>query len=156
MSTESLVCWKCGATLDEVPMPLSRLAECLSCRAELHVCRMCRFYDVSLAQDCSEPMADEVKEKGRANFCEYLEPDVDAFDPPAPSEMMPGSVTSCTRLAAMAASTALPPARPTSAPASAEICELDATATRVMATGGYRQTSWSPAPRPGSANARTD
>ena len=83
MSTESLVCWKCGASLDEVPMPLSRLAECLSCRAELHVCRMCRFYDVSLAQDCSEPMAEEVKEKGRANFCEYFEPDADAFNPSA-------------------------------------------------------------------------
>ncbi len=84
MSTESLLCWKCGASLDEVPMPLSRLAECLSCRAELHVCRMCRFYNVSLAQDCSEPMAEEVKDKGRANFCEYFEPDPDAFDPSAP------------------------------------------------------------------------
>lgn len=82
MATELLVCWKCGASLDEVPMPLSRLAECLSCRAELHVCRMCRFYDVSLAQDCAEPIAEEVKEKGRANFCEYFEPRPDAFESP--------------------------------------------------------------------------
>jgi len=75
----SLVCWKCGAGLDEVPQPLSKYAECLACRAELHVCRMCRFYDTSVAQACREPMADEVKDKTRANFCDYFEPRPDAW-----------------------------------------------------------------------------
>ena len=78
MQTENLVCWKCGASLDEVPKPISRYAECLECRAELHVCRLCRFYDTSVAQDCREPMADEVKDKTRANFCEFFEPRADA------------------------------------------------------------------------------
>ena len=79
MPTENLVCWKCGASLDEVPKPISRYAECLTCRVELHVCRLCRFYDTSVAQDCREPMADEVKDKTRANFCEFFEPRADAF-----------------------------------------------------------------------------
>lgn len=79
MPTQSLVCWKCGASLDEVPLPIGRSAECLACRSELHVCRLCRFYDVTLAQDCSEPMAEEVKDKTRANFCELFEPRPQAY-----------------------------------------------------------------------------
>jgi len=78
----SLVCWKCGCGLDEVPQPLSRYAECLGCRAELHVCRMCRFYDTRVAQACREPMAEEVKDKTRANFCDYFEPRPDAYAGP--------------------------------------------------------------------------
>lgn len=75
----SIVCWKCGAALTGVPMPLSRLSECLSCHAELHVCRMCRFYDPHKAESCAEERADPPKDKQRANFCEYFEPRGDAF-----------------------------------------------------------------------------
>ena len=88
MGNEPLVCWKCGASLDEVPFPLSRYAECLACRSELHVCRMCRFYDVRLAQDCAEPIAEEVKDKTRANFCELFEARPAAF---SPGEDSPGA-----------------------------------------------------------------
>lgn len=79
MQVEQLVCWKCGASLEEVPMPLSRLSECLACRSELHVCRMCEFHDPKLAQACSEPMAEEVKEKTRANFCDFFVPATEAY-----------------------------------------------------------------------------
>ncbi len=81
MARLSLVCWKCGIDLDDVPQPLSRYAECPGCRSELYVCRMCRFYDPAVAQSCREPMADEVKDKTRANFCDYLEPRPDAWQP---------------------------------------------------------------------------
>jgi len=81
MSAAGLVCWKCGESLDEVPTPLSRYAVCLSCRTELHVCRMCRFYDVTAAQSCKEPMVEEVKDKTRANFCELFQPRPDAYQP---------------------------------------------------------------------------
>jgi len=70
---EALVCWKCGASLSELSLPLLRTEECRACRAELHVCRMCRFYDTSKAKSCSEPVADEVQDKTRANFCGYFE-----------------------------------------------------------------------------------
>jgi len=66
------VCWKCGALLSDLSLPLSRTAECRACRAELHVCRMCRFYDTSKAKYCAEPIADEVHDKTRANFCGYF------------------------------------------------------------------------------------
>ena len=69
---DSLVCWKCGAPLADLSLPLLRTEECRACRAELHVCRMCRFYDTSKAKSCSEPIADEVQDKQRANFCGYF------------------------------------------------------------------------------------
>ncbi len=74
MSDKDLFCWKCGGAVKEIPLPLSRRAECLNCGAELHVCRMCRFYDRSVANACREPVAEPVAEKTRANFCGYLEP----------------------------------------------------------------------------------
>lgn len=70
----ALVCWKCGASLEAYTLPFSRTDECRACRAELHVCRMCRFYDRSKAKSCAEPVADEVQDKTRANFCGYFEP----------------------------------------------------------------------------------
>jgi hypothetical protein len=73
--TDQLVCWRCGVALDrDLPMPLARRAECRGCGAELHVCRMCRFYDRSVAKSCREPVADEVQDKERANFCGWFTP----------------------------------------------------------------------------------
>ena len=69
---EVLVCWRCGASLADLSLPLSRTDECRACRAELHVCRMCRFYDTNKAKSCAEPIADEVQDKTRANFCGYF------------------------------------------------------------------------------------
>lgn len=68
-----IVCWKCGAGLKAVPQPFGRRAECLACHAELHVCRMCRHYDTGKAKQCREPMAEEVKDKTRANFCDWFQ-----------------------------------------------------------------------------------
>lgn len=82
MSEPSLVCWKCGAPLAELPLPLSRYAECAACRAELHVCRMCEFYDPGVANACREPVADPVRDKTRANFCGYFQIRSNAYRPP--------------------------------------------------------------------------
>ncbi|MGB9429229.1 MAG: hypothetical protein WCC11_05035 [Gammaproteobacteria bacterium] len=79
MITDNLVCWKCGASLKDVPMPLSRLSECLVCHAELHVCRMCGYYDPRKAESCAEQRADPPQDKQRANFCEYFEARTQAF-----------------------------------------------------------------------------
>lgn len=73
MNRLTLVCWKCGASLEALGLPFSRTDECRACRAEVHVCRMCRFYDTGKAKGCAEPVADEVRDKERANFCGYFE-----------------------------------------------------------------------------------
>ncbi len=78
---ELLVCWKCGELIEDVPFPLSRLETCRACHAELHVCKLCEFYDTHVADQCSEPIADFVKEKERANFCDYFKPKPGVYIP---------------------------------------------------------------------------
>lgn len=72
MSLENFVCWKCGASLADEPLPLARAAECRGCHTDLHVCKLCEFYDVRVANACREPIADRVVNKERANFCGYF------------------------------------------------------------------------------------
>ena len=74
------VCWRCGADLADLTPPLSRSDECPSCRSQLHVCRMCCYYDPRVTKACREDDAEEVREKDRANFCDYFRLADDAFD----------------------------------------------------------------------------
>lgn len=71
--SDELVCWKCGANLEDLPQPLGRRAECPACGVELHVCKLCRHFDTAKAKQCRELAADEVKNKTRANFCEWFQ-----------------------------------------------------------------------------------
>jgi len=82
-----LVCWKCGAALAELSLPLRRLDECPRCHAELHVCRMCADYDTSVAKHCREPTAEEVSDKTQANFCDFFKPRAGAYTPPDTAAM---------------------------------------------------------------------
>jgi hypothetical protein len=81
MPAPALDCWKCGAPLVDLPLPVGRNEYCRACRAEIHVCRMCRFYDLSKARHCAEPVAEPVQYKERANFCGYFEPVAGRFRP---------------------------------------------------------------------------
>jgi hypothetical protein len=75
----SLVCWKCGNSLADLSLPLRRLDECKKCGAELHVCKLCEFYSIAVAKHCRETIAEEVKDKERANFCDYFKPVPNAY-----------------------------------------------------------------------------
>jgi hypothetical protein len=77
--TEPLVCWKCGGPLAALPLPLARLADCPACHAELHACRLCRFYDPRVEGQCREERAEDVREKERANFCDWFKPRAGAY-----------------------------------------------------------------------------
>jgi hypothetical protein len=81
LNTEAagLVCWKCGASLAALTLPLRRLEECPKCHSELHVCRLCIDYDTGVAKHCREPTAEEVREKTRANFCDFFKPRAGAY-----------------------------------------------------------------------------
>ena len=74
-----LQCWKCGAALAALSLPLRRLEECPSCRAELHVCRLCVQFDRQAYQQCREPTVEEVRDKTRANFCDHFKPKAGAY-----------------------------------------------------------------------------
>jgi hypothetical protein len=75
----NLVCWKCGADLTALTLPLSRRDECRQCGADLHVCRMCTQFDERVAKKCREELAEEVNDKSRANFCDYFSPRPQAY-----------------------------------------------------------------------------
>ncbi len=82
VSPHGLTCWKCGASLEALTLPLRRLEECKACRSELHVCRMCVEYDTRVAKHCREPTAEEVRDKIQANFCDHFKPKVGAYTAP--------------------------------------------------------------------------
>ena len=66
-------------SLADYTLPLRRLEECRKCGAELHVCKMCEWYSTAVAKHCRETIAEEVKDKERANFCDYFKPRPDAY-----------------------------------------------------------------------------
>jgi hypothetical protein len=68
-----LYCWRCGASLAELPVPLGRTVTCPACEADLHACRMCRFHDPGMTRGCREPMAEPLQERTRANFCDWFQ-----------------------------------------------------------------------------------
>ena len=74
-----LACWSCGYSTAEHPMPLSAYAECASCNAQLHACRMCRHWNPGLRTGCNETRAEDVSVRESANFCEWFFLNRDAF-----------------------------------------------------------------------------
>ncbi len=76
-----LQCWKCGSPLPEMRFPFSRYEECTVCKADLHVCRLCREYDPALADNCREDRAEYTLDKEKANFCDYFRPRSGAYQP---------------------------------------------------------------------------
>ena len=76
----SLHCYRCGASLDALTLPLARLDECPKCRAQLHVCRMCTRFAPRLPKGCTEEDAPDVRDKKSANFCDYFKPNAKAYD----------------------------------------------------------------------------
>lgn len=65
-------CFNCSAELSFGFTP-GRREECPKCGADVHVCRNCKNYDKNAYNECREPQADVVKEKDRANFCDYFQ-----------------------------------------------------------------------------------
>ena len=78
--SDALQCYRCGASLEALSLPLTRLDECPQCHVYLHCCRMCSFYDPAVAEQCREDDAEEVRDKERANFCDYFKPVAGTFD----------------------------------------------------------------------------
>lgn len=75
----SLSCYRCGASLAALSLPLSRQDTCPECRAELHVCRMCTQFAPGRSPACSNEDAEEVRDDRRANFCDYFVPSEAAY-----------------------------------------------------------------------------
>lgn len=68
-----MVCHNCGREI-KVIGKFARTDECPHCSADIHCCKNCRFFDPGKNNQCSEPAAEYVKDKLKANFCDYFEP----------------------------------------------------------------------------------
>ncbi len=68
-----LKCFNCGELLS-FPDKVGRREECPKCRSDVHCCRNCRFYDPKVYNECREPQAEVVREKDRANHCDFFQP----------------------------------------------------------------------------------
>ena len=76
-----LVCWRCGTSLKDMPKPLIRLAQCKACGADLHVCRLCKFYNPNHFEKCDHELAEPAREVDIANFCHYFRLKPGAYNP---------------------------------------------------------------------------
>jgi len=70
---KKVVCFSCQHELS-FEGSVGRQDVCPECQAYVHCCRNCRFYDPSVYNECSEPMAERVVDKEQANYCDYFEP----------------------------------------------------------------------------------
>jgi hypothetical protein len=75
----TLYCWQCGHKLEDLPLPISRHANCQQCYEVLHCCRFCIHYDKTAHDDCQEDKSEPPHNKESANFCEYFKPNASAF-----------------------------------------------------------------------------
>lgn len=69
----SLSCFQCSTAIS-FSGNLSFREECPQCRADAHVCKNCEFHDLKVYNECKETSAEVVREKDRANRCEYFQP----------------------------------------------------------------------------------
>lgn len=65
-------CFHCQKALS-IHQKVGLREECPFCGADLHVCKNCRFFDPQVYNECRENSAEVVREKERANFCDYFE-----------------------------------------------------------------------------------
>lgn len=64
-------CHSCKKSLS-LDRSVGRRDVCPFCKADIHCCLNCRFYDRTAPKRCNEPVAESVKEKAKANFCNYF------------------------------------------------------------------------------------
>ncbi|MEO0420796.1 MAG: hypothetical protein AAF184_00560 [Pseudomonadota bacterium] len=77
---EPYVCWRCGEQLPFALLPLTHLARCPHCRADLHACRLCRHHDRTRLNECRHERADPPNDRTQANYCTYFRPRLHAFE----------------------------------------------------------------------------
>lgn len=71
-----MICHHCGREVQLIGK-IARADECPHCQRDLHCCKNCRFFDPGKSKQCRESQADYVREKDRANFCDYFQPNRD-------------------------------------------------------------------------------
>lgn len=66
-----IMCYHCGYTYKDNEK-IFRLTVCPECGRDAHVCLNCTFYAPGKQHDCRETIDTAVREKDKANFCDYF------------------------------------------------------------------------------------
>lgn len=66
---ETVKCAMCGA---KVASSVTAESTCLKCKAELHSCRQCTYFDPSARFECSKPITARIVNKNARNVCELF------------------------------------------------------------------------------------
>ncbi|CAG1000892.1 hypothetical protein MYXO_03003 [Myxococcaceae bacterium] len=69
-------CFACGRGIETLAGDRIGLRDSCSCGADLHVCRNCARHDPSAHNECREPQAEPVRDRERANRCDWFAPGV--------------------------------------------------------------------------------
>ncbi len=62
-------CYFCGTPIEP---PVYRRSLCTQCGKELKICLNCKFYSPGSHWDCHETIPEPVRDKDKANFCDYF------------------------------------------------------------------------------------
>ena len=68
---ETVKCSSCGA---KAPPQIKADSTCPNCRAELHTCRQCNYFDPSAHFQCSKTITARIVNKNARNTCELFAP----------------------------------------------------------------------------------
>ena len=68
---EAVNCSSCGA---KAPKQITAESTCPNCRAELHTCRQCNYFDPSARFECSKTITARIVNKNARNTCELFAP----------------------------------------------------------------------------------
>jgi len=68
---EVVKCSSCGA---KAPSVIELESSCSKCRAELHTCRQCNYFDPGSRFECSKPIVKKIVNKNARNTCELFAP----------------------------------------------------------------------------------
>ncbi len=69
----SFNCYFCHKSIPVLgAFKVTRTEDCPYCSKSLHCCRMCKFYDPKVYNECVEVNAERIVDKEKANFCDYF------------------------------------------------------------------------------------
>lgn len=68
---EKVKCAACGAT---APPTIRLDSSCPKCKADMHTCRQCTYFDPGAHFECSKPVTTKIVNKNARNTCELFAP----------------------------------------------------------------------------------
>ncbi len=67
----TMSCFFCRGALN-MAAPVQRKDTCPHCDRDLRCCKQCKFYDPNAYNECREVSAQRIRDKERANHCDYF------------------------------------------------------------------------------------